>query len=215
MRRDTAPTASAGALHGHHHQVEEDATERSRGTIRSRQASAAVRNDVRAGGALRALVVEVLDDLAGPRPLVRRDNEVDVASAEPVERVIGDAAGVEAHMTELIPPGEGSVLLLERAHRLPALEARIADGNRLFPGTPSEARDMHTPSVRIRRSAAGRQRAAAIARAGSTLAARCASGRLLGERFRLLRTPGGETAACRRLTSRRSRQTARYRRAAQ
>lgn len=97
----------------------------------------------------RASVVEVLDDLGGTRPLVRRDDEVDVASPEAIRRVIGDTARVEAHVTKLIPPGQGSALLLERADGLPAVEPRVADRNRRVPCSSSEARDPHTASVRI------------------------------------------------------------------
>lgn len=41
--------------------------------------------------------VEVFDDLVCPRPLGPRHDQVDIASAEAVERMIGDTAGIDAH----------------------------------------------------------------------------------------------------------------------
>lgn len=44
-----------------------------------------------AGMTRRDLIVEVLDDLGGVRPLLGRNDESDVASAEAIERVVCDA----------------------------------------------------------------------------------------------------------------------------
>src|SRR3984885_15721714 len=61
------------------------------------------------------LVVEVLDYLVRPRPLVGRHDEIDVAAAEAIDRPIGDAGGVDAELTEPVAPPHGGRLLLERA----------------------------------------------------------------------------------------------------
>ena len=42
------------------------------------------------------LVVEVLGDLVGARPLLGRDDEIDVTTAEAIRRSVCDAAGVDA-----------------------------------------------------------------------------------------------------------------------
>jgi hypothetical protein len=73
------------------------------------------------------LSVEVLDDLARPGPLLRRDDEIDVTTPEPIGWLVGDATGINIHLAEPVAPCHGGGLLLERADRLPALEARIAD----------------------------------------------------------------------------------------
>ncbi|MGZ6779907.1 MAG: hypothetical protein ACXVGO_13020, partial [Mycobacterium sp.] len=74
-----------------------------------------------------ALIVEVLDDLVRTGPLLRRDDEVDVTTSEPIQRMIGDATGINIHLPEPVAPCHGRCLLLERADCLPALNARIAD----------------------------------------------------------------------------------------
>ena len=76
------------------------------------------------GGRKRAcddLIVEVLDYLVGMRPLLGRDDEIDVTATEAIQRPLGDATGINTQLTEPIPPCHGGCLLLERAHGLPAL----------------------------------------------------------------------------------------------
>lgn len=76
------------------------------------------------------LIAEVLDYLVGLRPLLRRDNEIDVTTTEAIERVVGDAMRINVQLTKPIAPCHGGCLLLECAHSLPALQTRIADGYR-------------------------------------------------------------------------------------
>src|SRR5437588_11097465 len=80
-------------------------------------------------GGLTPLVVEVLDDLVGARPLLRRHDEVDLAPTEAIQWPVADATRVERHLPKAIPPGHGGRLLLEGAHGLPALQARVAHGH--------------------------------------------------------------------------------------
>ena len=96
--------------------------------------------------------VEVFDDLVGSRPLLRRDDQVDIAPPEPVERAIRDATRIQTHRSELIAPRQRRLLVLERSDRLPALEARIADRHGRFLGDAAlhEARERHRPSVAVR-----------------------------------------------------------------
>jgi hypothetical protein len=98
----------------------------------------------------RALVVEVVDDLVGPRPLLGWDDEVDVTPAEAIERVIGRTAGLQTHAPELITPGQCRRAILERADRLPPVQARVPNGHRLLLGdaAPQKARQRHPTSVR-------------------------------------------------------------------
>lgn len=74
------------------------------------------------------LSIEVFDDLVGLGPLSMRDDEVDVAAAEPVKRMVRNAAGINTHGSELVTPSHRRVLFLERADGLPSSEPRI--GNR-------------------------------------------------------------------------------------
>jgi len=76
-----------------------------------------------------ALGLEVLDDLVGAGPLGRRDDEVDVTSAEAVERMVGDTARIDPKSAKLVTPGDRGVLVLEAADGLPTREARIVDGD--------------------------------------------------------------------------------------
>ena len=113
------------------------------------------RSDVTAPGvgpapADRRSVVEVLDHLVGLRPLLGRDDEVDVAATEAIQRLIGDAICVDVQLPQSIPPGDGGRLLLERAHGLPALQTRVPDGYRRFfrAGGLAEPGPGHLGSVR-------------------------------------------------------------------
>src|SRR5439155_14871432 len=101
--------------------------------------------------------VEVLHELIGPRPLLARHHEIDVAAAKPVERVIGGALGLDAHASELVAPSEGGRLLLEGGDRLPVLEARVCDQDRRLAraaavSKPSRAHDhsLRLPGARGR-----------------------------------------------------------------
>lgn len=99
-------------------------------------------------------IVEVLDDLRCLRPLLRWDDQVDVASPEAIERVIGGAVGVETHVTELVAPGDRGPLVPERGDGLPTVETRVADRDWFFLGRPRrpEPGDPHPPSVRAGRA---------------------------------------------------------------
>src|SRR5690349_1364111 len=77
--------------------------------------------------------VEVLDDLVRARPLLRRDDEVDIAAAEPVERVIGGASCLDAHPAQLVAPRQRGRLLLEGADGLPVLKAGVCYRHRRVP----------------------------------------------------------------------------------
>ena len=94
-------------------------------------------------------IVEVLEDLGGVRPLLGRNDEIDVASAEAIERVVCHARGVDAELAEPVAPRQGSRLVLECADRLPAVQPRIADGDRriFHPRGPAEAGPRHPKSV--------------------------------------------------------------------
>jgi hypothetical protein len=76
---------------------------------------------------------EVVNDLAGAPPLLRRDHQVGVPPGEAGERMIGHAAGVDAHGSQLFKPGQRSPLVLKCADRLPAVHAR---GRRSEPPSP-------------------------------------------------------------------------------
>ncbi len=101
------------------------------------------------------LSIEVVDDLVRSRPLGGRDHEVDLTATEPVKRMIRRAACLDAHRSQLIPPGDSRSLILERADRLPGLDPWIADENRVLPGEASlqESRAHHPASVRAGRAA--------------------------------------------------------------
>ena len=47
--------------------------------------------------------------------------------------MIGTVACAETHGAELVAPGQGGCLILERAHRLASLNARIADQDMRLP----------------------------------------------------------------------------------
>ena len=115
-----------------------------------------------------ASLVEVLDDLTSARPLLGRYDEVDVASAEAIERVVCRARGVDAELTEPVAPGQGARLILERADRLPAVQARIANGHRwvVRPTGLAETAPGHPRSVGPVAGPPGR-RSAGVAHAGS------------------------------------------------
>src|SRR2546430_2963455 len=81
---------------------------------------------------------QVLDDLVRARPLVRRNDEVDIATAAAIQRMIGDARRVYAELQQLIAPRHRGGLILERADRLPSVKPRIADGHRRIFGDPTE-----------------------------------------------------------------------------
>jgi hypothetical protein len=97
-----------------------------------------------------ALVVDVVDDLAGPRPLSRRDDEVDVPSAQTVERVIRNTTRIKAHRSQLVTPGHSRLHVLKCADRLPALKARITHRDGRLPSHTAfeETRNRHSQSVR-------------------------------------------------------------------
>lgn len=61
------------------------------------------------------------------------------------------AARIDPHRSQLLPPGYRGRLILKRAHRLPALYARVADQHRLLLGdaTLQKAQDRHLTSVRL------------------------------------------------------------------
>jgi hypothetical protein len=62
--------------------------------------------------------------------------------------MVGHTGSVDAHLTQLISPRYGRSLILERAHRLPAVEAGVVDRDRLFAVTQLQARQSHTRSLR-------------------------------------------------------------------
>ena len=64
--------------------------------------------------------------------------------------MIRDAARVDAHVSQMVAPRDGGLLLLKGAHRLPAFKARVADGDRLLSGDPTleKARPGHPSSLR-------------------------------------------------------------------
>src|ERR1019366_10188658 len=95
--------------------------------------------------------VEVLDDLVRARPLRGRDDKVDVATAEPVERVIGCAFRVEAHAAELVAPRQRRRLLLEGGDGLPVRHSRGPDQHHRLPRGAAlwKPRDRHTWSLRL------------------------------------------------------------------
>jgi len=99
----------------------------------------------------RCASVEVFDDLSGPRPLVRGDDQVNISPPKPIQRPICHATRVETQCSGLIAPRHPRLRLFERAHRLPALQPRIADGHQLFRGDPTlqETRNPHVISLRI------------------------------------------------------------------
>jgi len=74
--------------------------------------------------------VEVFEDLVRPRPILRRNDEVDVAAPEPVERMVGGAPRLKPHVPQLVAPAERGLLILKRADRLPVLKAGISDRDR-------------------------------------------------------------------------------------
>lgn len=45
------------------------------------------------------LIAEVLDYLVGTRPLIRRDDQVDIAATEAIERSVGHATGLNAKLS--------------------------------------------------------------------------------------------------------------------
>src|SRR5947209_12035723 len=94
--------------------------------------------------------LEVVDNLAGSRPLVWRYHEVDVPTAEAVERMVRHTPRVNPHRAELVAPSDRSPLILKRADRFPALEPRVSDRNAFLLGdaTLEEARALHASSVR-------------------------------------------------------------------
>lgn len=98
------------------------------------------------------LVVEVLDDLVGARPLIRRHDQIDVAVTEAIHRSVGYARGVDVELAETIAPRHRGLLILEGSHGLPAVEARIADGHRGLTGSAraTEAGQWHPARVRAR-----------------------------------------------------------------
>jgi hypothetical protein len=67
--------------------------------------------------------LEVVNDLAGAGPLLWRDHEVDVPATEAVERMIGHAACVDTHGSQLVTPCHRRLSVRKRADRLPALHA--------------------------------------------------------------------------------------------
>lgn len=95
---------------------------------------------------------QILDDLVRLRPLVRRYDEVDVAPAEAIRWLVGDAARVKPHVSQLIAPGRSGLLIFESTDRLPVLEARIANRHRVLLGRAlQKPGQRHAPSVIARR----------------------------------------------------------------
>ncbi len=94
--------------------------------------------------------LQVVDDLARSRPLLGWNHEVDVATAEAVRGMVRHTARLNTHRTQLIAPCHGRPLVLERADRLPPLEARVPDRHRFLLGdaTLEEARNRHASSLR-------------------------------------------------------------------
>src|SRR5271155_519020 len=93
---------------------------------------------------LPARSLKVLEDLVRARPLTRLHNEVDVAALVAVQRMIGDARGIDAECSQLVAPRHRCVLILERADGLPSLKPRIADGNRrVLRGTAQRVETSH------------------------------------------------------------------------
>ena len=94
---------------------------------------------------------QVFDDLVSPRPLLRGDDQIDVSPAELIQGPICHEAGVDTHRSELIAPRQRGLGLLERAHRLPAIEPWVADGHRRFLANTAleETRDPHATSLRV------------------------------------------------------------------
>ena len=45
------------------------------------------------------LIAEILDDVIGTRPLIGRDDKVDIATTEAIERPVGHATGVDAQLS--------------------------------------------------------------------------------------------------------------------
>jgi len=105
----------------------------------------------RVGGVIMRGSVEVFNDLIGPRPLLRRNHEVDIPPPDTIERVIRHAASVDTHASQLVAPRQRRLLVLKHAHGLPALEARVSDRHRWFVGDPTlqETRQRHPSSLRL------------------------------------------------------------------
>jgi hypothetical protein len=84
------------------------------------------------------------------RPLLGRNDEIDVPATETIRRLVGDAIRVNVQLAEPIPPCDGGCPILERAHGLEAVEPRIAHGYvRIFrTGGLAEPRPGHLRSVR-------------------------------------------------------------------
>jgi hypothetical protein len=66
-------------------------------------------------------IVEVLDDLIRTGPLLGRHDEINITTPEPIQRLIGDAAGINIQLSEPVAPCHGRRLILERTDCFPGL----------------------------------------------------------------------------------------------
>jgi hypothetical protein len=77
-----------------------------------------------------------LENLVRSRPLARRNDNVDITVSATIHGMIGDARRVNPERSQLVAPGHGGSLILERTDGLPPVKPRIADRQRRpFGGT--------------------------------------------------------------------------------
>jgi hypothetical protein len=98
--------------------------------------------------------LEIFENLVRARPLARRDDNVDIALSAAIHGVIGDARRVYPKRSQLVAPGHGGALILERTDGLPPVKPRIANRYwRVLGGTTQEAQTTHlhegTPAVSV------------------------------------------------------------------
>ena len=86
-------------------------------------------------------LTQFLEDLVRARPLARSDDEVDVAAAEPVQRVVGHTRSGDVESAQLVTPCERGVAVLEGADRLPSVETRVVDRDLGFSGNATDLRN--------------------------------------------------------------------------
>jgi len=76
--------------------------------------------------------------------LVGRNDDVDVSVSALIEGVIGDACCVDTKRPQLVPPGYGRVLILERTDGLPPFKPWVPDRNCwVFHATAGQAKASH------------------------------------------------------------------------